>query len=96
MNIECPNCKKKFSNDQFLYHCREYDPQLGVCKFYCPNCSASIDTMVTVGNISLGYVYSTGNSHFSGVIDYQIRDLKVDGTMVSYNGLEYDLESGDA
>lgn len=75
-SVECPQCRKLFTLDEFLNNCSLYNFDLDVVVFLCPECGAKVDARVEDRKVTLGYLYGAGNVHFSGMVEYKFPDLR--------------------
>lgn len=73
--IECPSCKEAYQTEDFLSCLSDYFIDTDSTVFVCRKCETPVDVRVNDGRIEIGYVYGTGDRHFSGMITYDVIGL---------------------
>ena len=73
--IECLDCHRKISLEQFLSECGKYLQAVRVIQHKCPQCGCLSEVQIELGEICFGYVYAAGDLHFCGVEQFDVAGL---------------------
>jgi len=73
--IECFNCHRKISLEQFFSECAKYLRAVRVIQHKCLHCGHLSEAQIELGEICFGYVYSAGDLHFCGMNEFEVEGL---------------------
>ncbi len=94
--IVCPKCKQSYQTTDFLNCLSDYVFDTDSAVFVCPKCETPVDVRVTDGQIEIGYVYGTGDRHFSGMITYDVIGLMREpclNLLIDYESRKWEIKA---
>ena len=91
--FECPYCSKPIAISQFLTAVTGYDRNTRSSGALCPQCRKTINFQIRTNLLVVGYIYSSGSSHFEGLFDVPTQGIRCivadDGVTYRFQGQNY-------